>query len=105
MLLFTSCGDPPGKGPKAETGYTICQPVINDLLRYKKEHGSLPDSLGVITAQYTPEVRQRLKEYQVNLLLKVTGVDFDLEFTYTGPGVNHCTYSSIQDKWYCSGYY
>jgi len=109
-IAFTpaACGDPPGKGPKAERGYRRSEPVIAALERYRAERGSFPDSLPMLVPRYLPASALRVPAAPgENRPLAYRRIDpgYELTFTYFGPGVNECVYVSIDGKWKCGGHY
>jgi len=95
----------PGKGEKAEKGYALCEQIIGELEGFREAQRKYPDSLGVVLSHLPDQRRMVAKEYQVTYRPSDSARSFSLTFTYTGPGVNHCTYSSATKKWECHGYY
>ncbi|HET7230166.1 MAG TPA: hypothetical protein VFJ16_09200 [Longimicrobium sp.] len=102
------CGDPPGKGPKAERGYERSAPVVAALERYRAERGQYPDSLGALVPRHLPESALRVPERRQErypLEYHRTAAGFELSFRYAGPGMNECTYTPVDRKWGCSGHF
>jgi hypothetical protein len=102
LLCLPLLGCPrPGQGRKAEKGYATCEPVIAALERYHQEKGAWPDSLEALVPDYLAGV-PALGGYP--LKYQRAGEGYELQFSYTGPGVNRCTYTP-ESKWRCSGYF
>ena len=95
-------GDPPGEGPKAEAGYKACAPVIDALERYKAEHGAYPETVDALTPDFLPDDLANPED--VLFTYKNKGESYELQFRYSGPGMNICTYTP-ETGWDCIGYY
>lgn len=114
LLGLSLLGCPaPGKGYKAEAGYRRAHPVIAAIDRYRQERGSYPDSLSQLPADWLPPPDSSGPPAR-GLVYKNHGERYELTFSYTGPGVNHCTYDSAGSddsaaraatRWRCRGYY
>jgi hypothetical protein len=107
-LVLGACGDPPGKGPKAERGYQRSAPIIAALERYRAERGQYPDSLRMLVPRYLPERALRVPDHPQEhypLQYQRTATGFELTFRYVGPGMNECTYTPVAKKWDCGGYF
>lgn len=95
----------PGEGKKAEAGYRSAAPLLEALSRYRGEHGRYPDALAQLPGGYVPATEAPALSYQRQ------GEHFVLTFSYSGPGMNRCTYRSdsaatnARSAWRCSGYY
>src|SRR5262249_38937612 len=99
VLCVTSCGDPPGKGRDAEAGYRDSASVIAALEKFHNEHGSYPAQLSELVPTYIDQLPSRWFGYYNGTN------EFSLEFSYTGPGKNNCSYDSKSKTWSASGYY
>ncbi len=102
LLVGTGC-PPPGKGRAAEQGYEAGQPVIEALEAHKKSEGTYPESLEVL-------VPDRISEIPVDpdgepFGYRLTEEGYELDFGYTGPGINHCVYTPRGREWWCEGAY
>jgi len=99
-LLLGGCPRP-GEGCKADAGYRRAAPVIAALARYHQARGSYPATLHELTPDWLAAPPQSLQY--------VRREDrYQLTFSYTGPGVNHCTYdpgTTAPKPWQCRGYY
>jgi hypothetical protein len=97
-LLF---GPPPGQGPKAKQGYAASVPVIRALATYYADHQRYPATLEELAPAYLPGTPAA---EQTPLRYSLTERSYELEFKYTGPGMNICTYTP-EYGWRCTGYY
>jgi hypothetical protein len=95
-VLLVAC-PPPGKGPKARANYQEAQPLIDALELYHQKTQQYPDSAQQLVPDYLPSVSNPF-DY------KKTEEGYSIHFSYTGPGMNHCTYQP-KTKWQCSGYF
>jgi hypothetical protein len=93
---------PPGEGAKAENGYQVCGPVIKALSEYHVAEGEYPSTLESLRPAYLADVPSEVNGFPI--LYRTTQDSYSLEFRYTGPGMNVCTYTPEND-WYCYGYY
>lgn len=93
---------PPGQGAKAEAGYQICQPVIEALEAYRAQKGHYPEALLALVPAYLGDVPSEVNGMEI--IYRVDGESYSLEFSYTGPGMNHCAYSP-EKGWKCYGFY
>jgi hypothetical protein len=93
---------PPGEGAKAERGYQACAPIITALESYRQEHGGYPQTLQALSPKYLMEVPAEVNEMEI--IYRPGETSYSLEFSYVGPGMNHCTYTP-ETEWKCSGYY
>jgi hypothetical protein len=126
-LCLTSCSwAAPGKGWKARAGYKAAAPVILALEKFHNDHGNYPANLGELVPVYLPnarELRVRGKAKPVysprapapdpleayshfdEFGYRRDGDEYELSFSYTGPGMNHCWYNSKTKSWAAGGYY
>jgi len=105
FLLATAGCDDPGEGPKAESGYRFCTPIIAGLEDFRRAHAVYPDSLEQLQID---SVRRRLMPRYVEdigYLVDSAKAGYELSFYYSGPGRNVCTYTSGAKAWQCHGYY
>ena len=104
LVLFGLAACPgPGEGAKAELGYRECAPVLDALGRHFARTGQYPAALDELVNP--DDALTAVPEPNGNpLRYSSTNTDFELVFTYTGPGVNHCSTSRAR-TWSCSGYY
>src|SRR5262249_4436811 len=98
----TLIGEPPGQGTQAQRGYAATAPIIVALTRYHEAHGSYPDGLEALVPAELASVPAEVDSYPI--LYRRSADSYTLEFSYAGPGMNHCTYMP-QTDWQCSGYY
>jgi hypothetical protein len=94
--------DPPGKGAKAELGYQTCAPIIAALERYHAQQGTYPKTLDLLVPDFIPSVPTSFDN--LDLGYRLADDSYRLDFHYTGPGMNTCSYSP-ETGWRCSGYY
>jgi hypothetical protein len=96
--------EPPGVGVKAERGYSACRPIIESLEAYHAANGEYPAAL----ADLVPGTIAALPD-QVNgapIVYVRTSEGYTLSFSYIGPGMNFCTYSTDAGReWRCTGAY
>ena len=95
-------GDPPGQGPRAEAGYAAARPVIEALEAYHQAHGSYPETLARLVPEQLSALPGEVNGYPIGY--QAQNNSYILDFSYTGPGMNHCTYTP-ETKWKCYGYY
>lgn len=93
---------PPGEGPKAEAGYQACQPLIEALADYKAQEGRYPETLGALSPAYLGEIPAQVNEMEI--IYRLTERSYSLEFSYAGPGMNHCAYTP-EAGWDCMGFW
>jgi len=106
LLLLGACPGPgPGAGPKAERGYTAATPVIAALERHSELHGAYPDSLPQLVPALLSAAALEPPNEGYPLLYRRTETGYELRFRYSGPGMNHCTWTPESRAWKCSGYY
>lgn len=104
-VVLGAC-DPPGKGPKAERGYDRSAPVIAALEQYRSQRGEYPASLREMVPAFLADSALRVPDrpgetYPLEYTRLPEG--YALEFRYTGPGMNDCTYRPGVKKWDCGG--
>ena len=95
-------GDPPGQGPRAQAGYAAAAPVIAALDQYHQAHGSYPATLSALVPEQLPALPGVVNGYPLEY--QAAAGSYSLAFSYTGPGMNHCTYTP-GTLWQCNGYY
>src|SRR5690348_6798301 len=87
VVVLSSCTEP-GKGARAEAGYSTARPVIAALKRYHEQHAEYPSRLRDLLpndlaqdAWKTPEGKpvDEFLEYEKS------GTSYQLRFRYTGP--------------------
>jgi hypothetical protein len=99
-LCLTGCFSTPlGEGWKARAGYRDSAPVILALERFHEDHKHYPDDLNGLVPDYLKLLPTRRFGYHRD------GDSFWLSFSYTGPGMNDCTYDSKTQTWHSRGYY
>ena len=107
-LVATAACPPPGEGVKAERGYKRAEPIIAALGQFRADSGRYPDSLSALVPAFLADsalaVPTREQERYPWLYSRV-GNAYTLQFRYTGPGSNECTYLAATRRWNCSGLY
>lgn len=99
---YKEANEPPGVGVKAERGYRACEPIITALSRYQDDHGGYPNNLEALVPDYLEAVSLSVNDMPILYGLKEQS--YTLEFSYVGPGMNHCSYSP-ELEWDCYGFY
>lgn len=108
MLLATAACPAPGEGVKAQRGYRRAEPIIAALDRFDADSGRYPGALTALVPTYLPDsalavpTREQERYPWTNTL---AGAAYSLQFRYTGPGSNECTYFGTTRRWHCSGLY
>lgn len=120
VLCLASCQTPVGTGRKAEAGYRAAVPVIAALERFHEKRGHYPSDLHELVPEFIPNARILLYRGRVQPVnapgqtasipeaefgYHLDGDAYDLTFSYTGPGMNHCWYDSRTRIWSARGYY
>ena len=106
-LVTVSCDDP-GEGRKATRGYARAQPVIDALEAFRSERGSYPESLVQLVPAFLPAsalVVPTAAQERYPLEYRADSGKFTLAFRYVGPGMNECSFASVNRQWRCSGHY
>lgn len=103
-LLLAGC-PAPGAGPRAERGYRFGAPVIDALERHLQARGTYPDSLPQLVPAFLPASALREPQPGYPFQYRRTPDGYALTFRYTGPGMNHCTWTPRSRKWDCGGYF
>ena len=101
-LYRASAGDPPGQGARAEAGYAAAAPVIAALDKYHQAHGSYPATLAALAPDELSALPGEVNGYPLGYQAKAGS--YSLDFSYAGPGMNHCTYTP-ETQWKCYGFY
>lgn len=106
VLLLTACAgqteEPPGVGIKAQNGYAACNFIIEVLDQYNNDTGGYPASLEELIPDYSPSIPTEVNGQPI--VYHKTAEGYDLSFSYIGPGMNTCTYSTPDGRnWRCSG--
>ena len=98
----------PGQGEKAEAGYKNARPIIAALKQYHDKHDQYPLRLRDLvpneleaSAWKTPDGRPVDEFFEYHR----SGVGYQLQFSYTGPGMNFCVYTPEGGEWQCVGHY
>ncbi len=92
----------PGEGAKAALRYQTCAPLIAALEQYHQLKRAYPDTLNPLTPDFLPALPADLAALEITYAR--TDASYTLQFRYTGPGVNRCSYTP-ETGWKCSGYY
>jgi hypothetical protein len=103
-LLLLAC-TPPGKGPRAERGYRFTAPVIHALERHLQARGAYPDSLPQLIPTFLPDSALREPQEGYPFQYRRTPDGYALTFRYTGPGMNHYTWTPRSRSWECGGHF
>lgn len=109
ILMLFQCK--PEKCEEAQTSFEKLQPVINALTFYSEQNKTFPDSLAQLVPKYLEDVPRKMNGYPV-LYSSESSIfseseeinDYELGFSYSGPGMNHCYYQP-KKGWECFGYY
>ena len=101
-LLLKPATEAPGEGAKAQAGYQASQPIIAALAAYHDQEGAYPETLAALVPGYLASLPGDVNGYPIEY--RLTDVSYSLEFSYTGPGMNHCSYTP-EGGWDCYGYY
>jgi hypothetical protein len=124
-FCLTSCWSAPGQGRKAEAGYRDAAPVIAALEKFHHDRGIYPATLNELVPQYLPSAallnhggKQPVRpprtaafvsgwdnRYRFGYYRDKNASAYSLQFSYTGPGMNHCWYDSKTKQWTAQGYY
>jgi hypothetical protein len=105
---FALCYPPAGQGAVADKGRSIAAPVIAALEVYHARVGSYPVSLRDLAFTDSTAVYRLLGDTlgRRSWGYRATAQGYELEFSYTGPGMNFCFYrGGTEPKWRCGGYY
>jgi hypothetical protein len=102
MIWSNLNAPPPGVGPKADQGYQVCAPVIAALEHYHAQSGAYPESLKELVPNFLTAINYTVGEVEINY--RPLESSYQLEFRYTGPGMNICTYTP-NTSWKCTGYF
>jgi hypothetical protein len=101
----------PEKCKKAQVSFDKLQPVIDAITIYSEQNGIFPDSLGQLTPKYLEQIPSKMNDYPVlysseesvfSNTKEISG--YELGFSYSSPGMNHCSYQPTRG-WKCFGYY
>lgn len=92
----------PGEGKKAEQGYALAAPVITALESYHDAEGHYPTQLIELLPDYLTDLPKQ--KDGTPLEYAVGEKSYRLQFSYTKPGFNTCTYRP-EVGWECHGYY
>ncbi len=106
LFFVTACPggcEAPGEGEKAERGYSEAKPVIDALEKYFSDKKLYPNTLQDLIPNYIQTLPTKAPLEALGYTS--TGESYVLSFTYTGPGVNNCEWTSESKEWKCSGYY
>ena len=104
-VWWFACGQPPGKGRRANAGYRAAEPVIVALNSYYRDRKAYPGALADLTPQYLDSIPSIFTDSPQNPTYEATDSTYTLTFRYTGPGMNECSYSPSGKDWICHGYY
>ena len=107
-LLLSSCCSrytqsfccAPGKCQKAIDSFAVLNPIMVALETYKTDHAKYPKNLNLLVNEHINMIPSD-KVIDLKYLLKES--EYELTFTYYGPGMNICTYSSKSKSWGCYG--
>ena len=103
LLWLAMCSPPPGEGEMAEAWKSASLPVILALDRYRADSARYPETLGMLVPSYLDSASLPHNNY--GFTYRLDSARYELGFHYTGPGMNHCTLRSAEQRWSCSGYY
>lgn len=97
----------PGEGVAAAKSFRELAVVIQAVEKYKADNGTYPGELARLVPKYLPslpDMSNKNRKSNVAYFSKENGTGFELSFSYSGPGTNHCTYS-FPKGWVCHGAY
>lgn len=105
LFLTASACTPPGKGTAADSGYRFCARINTELENFRGITGRYPDSLAQLSSDSIRNYIMPRRISDIDYQADSGMLSYELTVTYTGPGINHCTYSSESKAWACYGYY
>ena len=85
---------------KAEEGFRNAAPLVGALADYRDRQHHYPDSLEQLVPTYLTKA-----DLQLPYVYRRIGEDFELSFTYVGPGMNECRFRASRKTWACSGHF
>lgn len=92
----------PGEGEKAQQGYQACAPLIAALEQYRQQKNEYPNTLTQLVPAWLPALDPAVDTLGIRYAR--AGASYSLQFSYTGPGMNRCSYTP-ETNWSCQGYY
>jgi hypothetical protein len=106
LALLAGCEEP-GEGAKAEQGYRQGARIVAAIEAWRRDTGAPPKSLESLAPRYVSRDDLVLAPtgataYPFSYHVKADG-SWELEFHYTGPGSNYCTWGSTTAHWQCTG--
>ena len=110
-LVLTVCTYPgkPGSGAVARAAQNRAEAIVELLTTSKAITGRYPASLHAVEPSGLPDtVLPRFAAIVGDSLGYRTdsaGRGFELSFSYTGPGRNHCQRTDTSATWHCNGYF
>ena len=105
VLLLSGCCAPM-KCSSAKIGFTLYEPIILALEKYKTDYKEYPDTLNNIVPNYLAKIPNSSNPpWPSDVEYNKEKENFLLIFKYSGPGKNVCEYKSIEKRWVCFGYY
>lgn len=105
VVAMSGCCGPMECKP-AKLGFETYKPLILALNKFKNENQEYPNSLNELVPQYInviPESPTPNRSSEIEY--EKFGKEYELKFSYGGPGMNFCRYGSSESAWNCLGYY
>lgn len=101
--LFFSCA--PYKCREAQEGRLLYAPVVAALENFREQNGTYPGSLSDLVPAFIDAIPvSHSEDGPTQLEYSLSPTAYVLSFSYSGPGINYCTYTPA-DNWSCDGHY
>jgi len=104
-LAISLCNGPaPGDSDEARQFKSDLSHAVTALEQYRNVTGSYPATLEMLVPRYAApsDLHREGMRPEYPLTYERTKSGYTLEFRYTGPGMNECTYTP-QTEWRCGG--
>ena len=78
-------------------------PVFDPALaEFQAQEGRYPEMLEELVPAYLTSLPTEVNDMEI--IYRLDGESYSLEFSYAGPGMNHCSYTP-EKGWKCYGFY